>query len=97
MLHILLCRMPQPRHSLAVPGHASGASRRLHSGQRFGNDFDMFDVQRRYHQVAKSSGFRIPAGYDDLLPQLRAAQNALAAKAKATPGRSGALRPSAAS
>jgi len=57
------------------------ACRRLHSGQRFGNDFDMFAIQRRYHQVAKSRGFRIPAGYDDLLPQFRAAEQALAAKA----------------
>jgi thiamine kinase-like enzyme len=57
------------------------ACRRLHSGERFGNDFDMFAIQRRYHSVAKSRGFRIPAGYDDLLPQFRAAEQALAAKA----------------
>jgi len=60
------------------------ACRRLHSGQRFGNDFDMFDIQRRYRQVAKASGFRIPAGYDDLLPQVRAARSALAATATTT-------------
>jgi thiamine kinase-like enzyme len=60
------------------------ACRRLHSGHRFGNDFDMFDIQRRYHQVAKTAGFRIPAGYDDLLPQVRAARSALAAKATET-------------
>jgi thiamine kinase-like enzyme len=60
------------------------ACRRLHSGQRFGNDFDMFDVQRRYYQAATSRGFRIPAGYDDLLPQVHAAQNALAVKATET-------------
>jgi thiamine kinase-like enzyme len=55
------------------------ACRRLHSGGRFGNDFDMFDIQRRYLSVARSRGFRIPAGYDDLLPQLSAAAHALAA------------------
>ena len=60
------------------------ACRRLHSGPRFGNDFDMFDVQQRYYQAATSRGFRIPAGYDDLLPQVRAAQSALAATATAT-------------
>ena len=60
------------------------ACRRLHSGPRFGNDFDMFDVQQRYYQAATSRGFRIPAGYDDLLPQVRAAQGALAATATAT-------------
>jgi thiamine kinase-like enzyme len=60
------------------------ACRRLHSGPRFGNDFDMFDVQQRYYQAATSRGFRIPAGYDDLLPQVRAAQSALAATATTT-------------
>jgi thiamine kinase-like enzyme len=60
------------------------ACRRLHSGPRFGNDFDMFDIQQRYYQAAMSRGFRIPAGYDDLLPQVRAAQGALAATATAT-------------
>jgi thiamine kinase-like enzyme len=60
------------------------ACRRLHSGQRFSNDFDMFDIQQRYYQAATSRGFRIPAGYDDLLPQVRAAQSALAATATTT-------------
>jgi thiamine kinase-like enzyme len=52
------------------------ACRRLHSGGRFGNDFDMFDIQRRYLSVARSRGFKIPAGYDDLLPQVSAAEKA---------------------
>ena len=56
------------------------ACRRLHSGGRFGNDFDMFDIQRRYRSVARSRGFRIPAGYDALLPQFSAAARALAAR-----------------
>src|SRR6266705_116702 len=54
------------------------ACRRLHQGARFGNDFDMFDVQRGYLSVARSCGFKIPAGYDDLLPQFTAAEKALA-------------------
>ena len=49
----------------------AAACRRLHDGGRFGNDFDMFDIQRRYLAVARARGFRIPAGYDDLLPQFR--------------------------
>jgi len=60
------------------------ACRRLHSGGRFGNDFDMFDIQRRYLSVARSRGFRIPAGYDDLLPQFSAAEKALAVRATKT-------------
>jgi thiamine kinase-like enzyme len=60
------------------------ACRRLHSGGRFGNDFDMFDIQRRYLSVARSRGFKIPAGYDDLLPQVSAAEKALAVRAEGT-------------
>ena len=60
------------------------ACRRLHDGGRFGNDFDMFDVQRGYLAVARSRGFKIPAGYDDLRPQFTAAEKALAARAPAT-------------
>jgi len=60
------------------------ACRRLHQGERFGNDFDMFDIQRGYLAVARSRGFRIPAGYEDLLPPFTAAQKALAVRATAT-------------
>ena len=62
----------------------AAACRRLHSGGRFGNDFDMFDVQRGYRSVARSRGFKIPAGYDDLLPQFGAAEKALAVRAEGT-------------
>jgi thiamine kinase-like enzyme len=43
--------------------------RRLHSGGRFGNDFDMFDIQRRYASVVRDRGLRVPRGYHDLMPQ----------------------------
>jgi thiamine kinase-like enzyme len=56
------------------------ACRRLHAGGRFGNDFDMFDIQQRYLDVATSRGFRIPAGYDDLRPAFDAARAALAVR-----------------
>jgi thiamine kinase-like enzyme len=62
----------------------AAACRRLHAGGRFGNDFDMFGIQRRYLAVARARGFRIPAGYDDLAPQFAAAEKALAAKAEGT-------------
>jgi thiamine kinase-like enzyme len=60
------------------------ACRRLHAGAAFGNDFDMFDIQRRYLAVARSRRFRVPAGYDDLLPQFSAAEKALAVRAEGT-------------
>jgi thiamine kinase-like enzyme len=60
------------------------ACRRLHAGDRFGNDFDMFGIQRRYLSVARSRGFKMPAGYDDLEPQFTAAEKALAVRAEGT-------------
>src|SRR5260221_9882910 len=36
------------------------ACRRLHSGPRFGNDFDMFDIQRRDPSGAPSPGLPLP-------------------------------------
>jgi thiamine kinase-like enzyme len=62
----------------------AAACRRLHEGALFGNDFDMFRIQRRYLSVARSRGFRVPAGYDDLLPQFSAAEKALAVRAEGT-------------
>ena len=56
---------------VAAPGaipRIAATCRRLHGGGRFGNDFDMFGIQRRYHDVATSRGFRIPDRYEDLLP-----------------------------
>jgi thiamine kinase-like enzyme len=67
---------------VAAPGNIgriAAACRRLHAGGRFGNDFNMFDIQRRYRSVARARGFRVPAGYDDLMMQFEAARAALAA------------------
>jgi thiamine kinase-like enzyme len=62
----------------------AAACRRLHAAERFGNDFDMFDIQRGYLAVARARGFRIPDRYDDLRPQVDAAEKALAARAEGT-------------
>ena len=60
------------------------ACRRLHDGGRFGNDFDMFEIQRQYLSVARSRGFRVPDRYDELAPQFSAAAKALAVRAEGT-------------
>jgi thiamine kinase-like enzyme len=68
---------------VAVPGNITRiaqACRRLHSGGRFGNEFNMFDIQRQYLSVARSRGFRIPGGYDDLMPAFDSARAALGAR-----------------
>ena len=43
----------------------AGACRQLHGARRFRSDFNMFDVQRRYLEMAISRGFRIPDDYQD--------------------------------
>lgn len=53
------------------------ALRALHSGPRFVNDFNMFEISRRYLSVVQSSGFRLPARYLDFLPQIESMERAL--------------------
>lgn len=54
------------------------ACRRLHSGPRFVNDFDMFAVQRRYLDAVRRNGFRLPYRYHDLMPAVERIRAALA-------------------
>jgi thiamine kinase-like enzyme len=58
--------------------------RRLHHAERFVNDFDMFEIQRRYRAVARTGGMAVPAGYDDLAAPFDAARAALAVRAEPT-------------
>src|SRR5437773_4912678 len=58
------------------------ACRQLHAGPRFAGDFDMFVIQGRYAAVTAELGFRVPAGYDALMPQMEAARRALAVRAE---------------
>src|SRR6202034_2352566 len=52
----------------AAAARVAGACRLLHAGPRFAGDFDMFEVQRRYLDVATGHGFSVPAGYTELMP-----------------------------
>jgi thiamine kinase-like enzyme len=72
---------------VAEPGNLTriaAACRQLHAGGRFVNDFNMFEIQQRYLDVARSRGFRVPAGYDALMPQFAAARAALEARDEGT-------------
>jgi thiamine kinase-like enzyme len=60
------------------------ACRQLHTGPRFTGDFDMFVIQGRYSAVTAELGFRVPAGYDGLMPSMEAARRALAVRAEPT-------------
>ncbi len=51
---------------LKIPGNVARvaeACRRLHAGQRFVNDFDMFEIQPGYLAIVQREGMRLPEGY----------------------------------
>jgi thiamine kinase-like enzyme len=60
------------------------ACRRLHDGERFVNDFDMFAVQRDYLDVVRNHGFRLPDRYLDYRPQVEQIHRALAVRNEGT-------------
>jgi thiamine kinase-like enzyme len=62
----------------------AGACRRLHAAARFVNDFDMFDVQRRYLAIVQESGFRLPDDYLTFEPVVRRIETVLRASAGPT-------------
>jgi thiamine kinase-like enzyme len=54
------------------------ACRQLHEGPRFVNDFDMFEIQRRYLALVRERGFRLPQRYDEFADQVTRIQRAFA-------------------
>ena len=62
------------------------ACRRLHAGERFDGDFDMFAIQRRYRAVVAERQIAIPAGYADLMGRFYTAARELAVTRYAWPG-----------
>jgi len=72
---------------VAKPGNLTriaDAVRTLHAGGRFGNDFNMFEIQARYAGVTAEAGMRIPDGYHTLRPQFEAMRAALAVRDEGT-------------
>ena len=72
---------------VAKPGNLpriAAAVRALHAGGRFGNDFNMFEIQARYAGVTAEAGMRIPDGYHGLRPQFEAMRAALAVRDEGT-------------
>jgi len=53
------------------------ACRRLHAGRPFLLEFDMFDLQRRYLATVRERAFRLPDGYLDHEPRVRAMETAM--------------------
>jgi thiamine kinase-like enzyme len=56
----------------------AAALRTLHAGPSFVSDFDMRAIRRRYLDVVREEGFRIPSDYFDLAPTYERLEEALA-------------------
>jgi thiamine kinase-like enzyme len=62
-----------------MPGRIAEVLRRLHSGPRFRDDFDMVRLSDRYLGVIEERGIPIPPGYRERLPLIPRIEAALAA------------------
>ncbi len=62
----------------------AAACRRLHAGARFGNDFDMFAIQRGYLAIVRERGLRLPERYLEFEPHVEAIKAALATRPQGT-------------
>ncbi len=62
----------------------AAACRTLHAGPRFRDDFDMFVTQRRYLDIVRSHGFRLPPRYIEFAPAVQRIRDALATNAEPT-------------
>ncbi|MDP9220117.1 MAG: phosphotransferase [Actinomycetota bacterium] len=67
--------------SFQAPGvipRVAQAVRQLHGGQRFVNDFNMFEIQRQYLTMVRHNGLRLPGGYQEFEPHVARIKAALA-------------------
>ncbi len=71
-------------HDESMLVRVAEACRRLHSGERFDGDFDMFAIQQRYLAIVQERGFRLPGRYLELLPQAGRVAEALAVRREST-------------
>ncbi|MFD0477633.1 phosphotransferase family protein [Nonomuraea thailandensis] len=71
-------------HDQANLPRVAEACRRLHAGPRFVRDFDMFEVQRRYLEIVRERGFRLPPRYLDFMPTVTQIRKCLALRDEGT-------------
>jgi len=67
-----------------VLARVASSLRRLHGGERFGKDFDMFQIQRDYLDVVQRNGYRLPARYLEFMPTAERIRAALAVRPEPT-------------
>jgi thiamine kinase-like enzyme len=66
--------------SPGILDRAAAACRRLHTGPRFVNDFDMFDIQAGYLRIVLDQGYRLPADYLEHADAVERIRGALAVR-----------------
>ena len=62
----------------------AAACRRLHGARPFRDDFNMFDIQRRYLALVQDRGFRLPERYLEFEPKVREMEQAMAVRDEGT-------------
>jgi thiamine kinase-like enzyme len=62
----------------------AAACRRLHGARRFRDDFNMFQIQKRYLGLVQERGFRLPDGYLGFEPSVRLIEEAMAVRDEGT-------------
>jgi len=62
----------------------AAACRSLHGARAFRDDFNMFDIQRRYLGLVQDRGFRLPDRYLEFEPQVRRIEAAMAVRDEGT-------------
>ncbi len=67
-----------------VVDRVAEACRRLHDGERFVNDFDMFEIQAGYLSIVRDHGYRLPVDYLDHAAQVERIRGALSVRAEPT-------------
>ncbi|MFI5041005.1 MAG: phosphotransferase [Acidimicrobiales bacterium] len=73
--------------SFQIPGNierVAGACRLLHDGPRFVNEFNMFDLQRRYLALVLQDGYRLPGDYLDFTDDVERIRSAMSVRQVAT-------------
>jgi thiamine kinase-like enzyme len=62
----------------------AASCRQLHQGDRFVNDFDMFEIRDSYLATVLAGGYRLPEDYLDFEPELARIRGALAVRREPT-------------
>jgi thiamine kinase-like enzyme len=62
----------------------AAACRRLHGARRFRDDFNMFQIQKRYLGLVQERGFQLPDGYLGFEPAVRRIEEAMAVRDEGT-------------